>query len=389
MPIENLEEQGLEKNPKLELAQYKFLLTLPENKNNLELKQQLIDEIKLENMAPWYEVVCADLGWTVDQPLLETMKATNTKKIEELDAVIEDAEKNLGEMEVREANLKKSEYLCRIGDKNGAVTAFRKTYEKTVSLGHRLDIIFHNIRIGLFFLDHDLITRNIEKAKTLIEEGGDWDRRNRLKVYQGVYSVAIRDFKAAAQFFLDTVSTFTSYELMDYKTFVRYCVYTAMISLPRNELRDKVIKGAEIQEVLHQLEDVKSYLFSLYNCHYSEFFINLTKVESYLRADYMANPHYHFFVREMRILAYIQLLESYRSLTLPYMAEAFGVSQDYIDSELSRFIAAGRLHCKIDRVGGIVETNRPDSKNYQYQATIKQGDLLLNRIQKLSRVINI
>jgi len=56
---------------------------------------------------------------------------------------------------------------------------------------------------------------------------------------------------------------------------------------------------------------------------------------------------------------------------------------------LSRFIAAGRLHCKIDKVGGIVETNRPDKKNAQYQATIRQGDLLLNRIQKLSRVINV
>ena len=57
--------------------------------------------------------------------------------------------------------------------------------------------------------------------------------------------------------------------------------------------------------------------------------------------------------------------------------------------ELSRFIAAGRLHCKIDKVGGIVETNRPDSKNWQYQESIKKGDLLLNRVQKLSRVINI
>ncbi|CAO1430610.1 unnamed protein product [Diamesa tonsa] len=389
MPIENLEEQGLEKNPKLELAQYKFLLTLDEHKNDVELKTKLLNEIKADNMAPWYEIVCKDLAWTVDQQLLIEMKAANTKEIEDLDAVIEDAEKNLGEMEVREANLKKSEYLCRIGDKNGSVSSFRKTYEKTVSLGHRLDIIFHNIRIGLFFLDHDLITRNIEKAKTLIEEGGDWDRRNRLKVYQGVYSVAIRDFKAAAQFFLDTVSTFTSYELMDYTTFVRYTVYVSMISLPRNELREKVIKGAEIQEVLHQLPDVKEYLFTLYNCHYAAFFIQLMKVESYLREDYMAHPHYRFFVREMRILAYTQQLESYRSLTLVSMATAFGVSVAYIDAELARFIAAGRLHCKIDRVNGVVETNRPDSKNYQYQATIKQGDLLLNRIQKLSRVINI
>ncbi|GAB0087363.1 26S proteasome non-ATPase regulatory subunit 6 [Sergentomyia squamirostris] len=389
MPAENLEEQGLEKNPNLELAQFKFLLTLPEHRNDKEIQGKLMNAIRTENMAQFYEEVCKDLGWTADQALLAKMKESNEKKLEELNAEIEDAEKNLSEMEVREANLKKSEFLCRIGDKEGAVSAFRKTYDKTVSLGHRLDIVFHNIRLGLFYLDHDLITRNIEKAKTLIEEGGDWDRRNRLKVYQGVYSIAVRDFKAAATFFLDTVSTFTSYELMDYPTFVRYTVYVAMISLPRNELRDKVVKGSEIQEVLHSLPDVKSYLTSLYNGQYSDFFVTLAKVEKFLCNDYLVNPHYRFYVREMRVLAYTQLLESYRSLTLQYMAQAFGVSIEYIDAELSRFIAAGRLHCKVDRVGGIVETNRPDSKNWQYQATIKQGDILLNRVQKLSRVINI
>lgn len=38
-------------------------------------------------------------------------------------------------------------------------------YEKTVGLGYRLDVVFYLIRIGLFYMDHDLITRNIEKAK--------------------------------------------------------------------------------------------------------------------------------------------------------------------------------------------------------------------------------
>lgn len=41
--------------------------------------------------------------------------------------------------------------------------------------------------------------------------------------------------------------------------------------------------------------------------------------------------------------------------------------------ELARFIAAGRLHCKIDKVGEVVETNRPDSKNYQYQVSKDSG----------------
>uniref|UniRef100_A0A336LFE0 26S proteasome non-ATPase regulatory subunit 6 n=1 Tax=Culicoides sonorensis TaxID=179676 RepID=A0A336LFE0_CULSO len=389
MPAEDLTEQGLAKNPNLELAQLKFLLSLPEYNESKEIKAKLHKAIETDSMAPWYEELCQEFNWPVNQEILLKMKRENEKQLTELDAAIEDAEKNLGEMEVRETNLKKAEYLSKIGDKNGAIKQFQVTYEKTVSLGHRLDIIFHNIRIGLFYLDHDLITRNIDKAKTLIEEGGDWDRRNRLKVYQGVYSFAIRDFKAATNFFLDTVSTFTSYELMDYQTFVRYTVYVALISLPRKDIRTKVVKGSEIQEVLHSLPDVKSYLMSLFECHYEEFFKNLTIVEQFLRQDYLLHPHYRYYVREMRILAYAQLLESYRSLTLGYMAEAFGVTVEYIDAELSKFIAAGRLHAKIDRVGGIVETNRPDNKNWQYQATIKQGDILLNRVQKLSRVINI
>jgi len=62
---------------------------------------------------------------------------------------------------------------------------------------------------------------------------------------------------------------------------------------------------------------------------------------------------------------------------------------EFIDLELSRFIAAVKLHCKIDKVAGVLETNRPDAKNALYQATIKQGDFLLNRIQKLSRVIDL
>jgi len=387
--MENMEEQGLEKNPKLEISQWIYSMTLPAWKNDQGIKKQIMEAIKEDHMAPLYEHVCERLGWRADAALLKTMQEHNAARLKVLDDKIEDADTNLSEMEVREANLAKSEHLCRIGDKDGAVSAFRKTYDKTVSLGQRLDIVFHLIRIGLFYMDNDLITRNIEKAKTLIEEGGDWDRRNRLKVYQGVYSMAVRDFKAAAQLFLDTISTFTSYELMDYVTFVKYTVYSSVIALPRAELRTKVVKGSEILEILHGEPSVREFVFSLYECRYAEFFKALAAVEDVLRSDRYLAPHRTYYVREMRIMAYSQLLESYNSLTLQYMADAFGVSVEFIDKELARFINLGRLHAKVDKVGGVVETNRPDSKNYQYQNTIKQGDVLLNRIQKLSRVINI
>jgi 26S proteasome regulatory subunit N7 len=89
----------------------------------------------------------------------------------------------------------------------------------------------------------------------------------------------------------------------------------------------------------------------------------------------------------MRILAYGQLLESYRSLTLASLGAAFGVTVDYIDNEISRFIANGRLHCAIDKVNGIVETTRPSLKSAQYEQVVKQGDILLNEVQRLSKVL--
>ena len=57
-----------------------------------------------------------------------------------------------------------------------------------------------------------------------------------------------------------------------------------------------------------------------------------------------------------------------------------------MDSELSHFIASGRLNCKIDRVAGVLETTRPDVKSAHYASVIKAGDLLLGRIQQAIRL---
>ena len=71
------------------------------------------------------------------------------------------------------------------------------------------------------------------------------------------------------------------------------------------------------------------------------------------------------------------------------MAETFGVSVDFLDAELARFISCGCLPAKVDKVANVVETNRPDDKSNKYQKIIKQGDILLNRIQQLARCVSI
>lgn len=41
--------------------------------------------------------------------------------------------------------------------------------------------------------------------------------------------------------------------------------------------------------------------------------------------------HKKYFVREMRVVIYSQFLESYKTVTLKNMADAFGVSVEFID----------------------------------------------------------
>jgi 26S proteasome regulatory subunit N7 len=120
--------------------------------------------------------------------------------------------------------------------------AYEGLLKRSITTGTRIDIIFTYVRIGFFFNDNNLVRTNIEKLRELIEQGGDWDRRNRLKVYEGVYLMSIRDFKGAATLFLDTLSTFTSTEIMSYKEFVKYAVLTSLVSMQRVDIKKRVKK---------------------------------------------------------------------------------------------------------------------------------------------------
>merc|ERR1719354_1014947 len=118
---------------------------------------------------------------------------------------------------------------------------------------------------------------------------------------------------------------------MDYKEFVRYAVLTAALTLSRPDFKEKVLKSPEILECIHQIPHLQDYSNSFYNCQYSTFFTCLASVEKTLKLDLFLHPHYRYYVREMRIRVYSQILESYRSVTIKSLASSFGVTEEWID----------------------------------------------------------
>ncbi|KAK2079917.1 hypothetical protein QBZ16_002312 [Prototheca wickerhamii] len=344
-----VEEATLPLDYKIDVLRKRYLLQLNDNGADSNVLEYDIESLLTKHdAAALYSNVCKALGRPENAARAQGLAAAAAAKLEELDRAIAEAEEQEGETEVRAALVAKAQYLADTGDAEAAAKAFEAAEAKTAGAGPKLDL-------------------------ALAEAGGDWERRNRLKLYEAVAAMGCRKFSAAADLLLDCLPTFSATELMSFEQ----CVCYAVISSP------------EVLSVIDSLPHVREFASALYESRYADFFRAFAGLLESLRTDCFLHAHSRYFQREVRVKVYSQFLESYKSVTLNSMAAAFGVSADFIDAEVAEFIVQGRVAAHIDRVAGVVQTARPDAKNGLYQQTIKQGDLLLARMQNLSRIIDL
>jgi 26S proteasome regulatory subunit N7 len=57
--------------------------------------------------------------------------------------------------------------------------------------------------------------------------------------------------------------------------------------------------------------------------------------------------------------------------------------------ELSNYIAQGRLAAKIDKVSGVIECTQNEPTVDLYHRTVRESDLLLNKIHRLSKLLEL
>jgi 26S proteasome regulatory subunit N7 len=267
-----------------------------------------------------------------------------------------------------------------------AISSYEAIFEKTGILGTKIDLVLAIIRVALFFGDRVLAKKSIDRASALVESGGDWDRRNRLKAYTGLHYLTVRSHLQAAPLLLDSLSTFTSYELCSYSSLVIYAILAGSVSLKRVDFKSKVVDAPEIKAIVGSGEEKLSAITgqasagpgagdeemtdasgstatpvptavnlttlggqqdkevpidfsplsklvkSLYEGDYKNFFGALGEVESnFLSQDRYLYEHRGWYVREMRLRGYQQLLQSYRVVGLQSMANDFGVTVDFLD----------------------------------------------------------
>ena len=312
------------------------------------------------------------------------------KRIEELKKKMEEDVEGIEEKD-------KATYIFEIGKiykekkmMDKAMEQFKETIAQTSSFNTKFDAIFEILHIGLLEKNQDILKEYLSKCQELLnKEGGDWEKKNRFKVYEGLNFILNKNFKDAGKNFLDALMTFTSYELFDFKTFVFYTAITNIITVDRKTLKERIIDNSDVLSCINDIPHLQKFLNTFYEGEYSEFFLELYYIIQTLKKDFYLSKHYNYFINEMRIKVYSQFLQSYKTVTIDNMAKVFGVSTNFIDNELSNFISQGRINAKIDKVSGIIECSHNEQNVDLYQTTIRESDILISKIHKLSKLLEI
>ena len=124
-----------------------------------------------------------------------------------------------------------------VGDRSAAADAYTAAEAKTVGAGPKMDLAHSLLRLDIFLGDWNAVKDGLERAQVLCSKGGDWERKNKLKVYEALFLAATRQFHRAAELFLDSIATFTATEIMTYQRCVFYTVALAVVALDRPTLK--------------------------------------------------------------------------------------------------------------------------------------------------------
>ncbi|KAL0227034.1 hypothetical protein P9112_014358 [Eukaryota sp. TZLM1-RC] len=325
------------------------------------------------------------MTWVHDS---STTSPSSTKE-EELKNVISDAEKNLGENEVRDAWRELLNYYANVGDEKLYLETFPKVYELTSGSLLKCDLLFDQALTAIQYRDFSLADRAIQRATRFQEEGSlDFDHKNRLMVFRAVLLLRSRKIREAAPLLLEVTQSFISTDLISFELYIRYVILTAPLVLTRPELKSKVLHSPEVLSVVsHPLVgDAYAFLHDLYDAKYGSSLATLDKVLIDVhKDDLFLSKHTAWLFKEVRLIAYKQHLSAFISVRLDSMAEQFGVDADVFARDLCKFITAGRLSCSIDGEKRVVVSG---SQSVTKEGSVVRNiDGLLSKVQVVSRMM--
>jgi len=351
--------------------------------------EELLALVKEHNMKHMYKSAWQQCDWKVDEDLIVEMDKVIAKEEGVARTELENAQENAGEVEVQKVRTRIAEFATLTASPEEAAKKWNEVAgekKKSASTTQKINQSYSILKIYLAYNKMDLFREELTKVKDLVESGGDWTALNILRVFEGLGEMRDRRFEKAADLFIGSIATYTATDLMSYERFLQYTILCSCLAKDRKTLKEKIVDSSDVKGVNIPL--MKDFVTCLVKCDYINYFQLLLRVMDFMKQDLLLHEHVYTYFRAMRLRGYTQYFVVYKTSTLAQLADVFGVSLEFVDRDIADFIYNGKLQGKINKVEGVVSSERGDPVNDEYHKIIKLGDNLLNKISKLSHLIS-
>lgn len=168
-------EEGASPYPEMSLAQDIHKLTVKAPGVDAAFQTKVFEKIakELENPS-LYKLLQTTLGGgsTLTELNLKEMEDKHTKHMEELEAKVEDAKENAGDMEVMDARVNVARFAAKSLTKDQALEAYKKLLDlPKVSSGKKIDAMMESSRVASFYGDQKKNAEFIENVSSVL--GGE------------------------------------------------------------------------------------------------------------------------------------------------------------------------------------------------------------------------
>ncbi len=119
----------------------------------------------------------------------------------------------------------------------------------------------------------------------------------KIKIFEGVYCMMIRDFKKASDLFVSSIATFTAVEVMSFTDFVFYAVILGLLTQDRKVIKKEIIHSPDILAVNRDIPHLKEFSESFYNCEYRTFFKSFIEICEQVKNDRFLSYHAQYYTK--------------------------------------------------------------------------------------------
>jgi 26S proteasome regulatory subunit N7 len=241
----------------------------------------------------------------------ENTNKTLEEKLHDLEEKIKNSD-SIEEFDVNTYVFERARLYKENNKTEEAIKEYKIVIEKTPSFNLKMDSVFEILLIAIRAKDINMIKENLDLCKKFLKDASDWEKKNKYKVYEGLYLILTRKFQEAGKLFLEALMTFVNYELFSYKDFVFYTAITNIITVDRVTLKNRVIDNSDVVSCIKDIPHLKEFLESFYTGNYKKFFVEFYHIIERIKKDFFLSQHSNYFISEMRIKVYNQFLRKYK-----------------------------------------------------------------------------